>query len=282
MALVFSVNTNAPALDALQRLTTTSLDLAETQDRINSGLEIRGAQDNAAIFAIAQNLRAEFEGFQAVTTSLDRATSALDIGIAATESIQGLLIEMKERVVAASDEGLDQASRDALQLDFESIRDQINLIVSNAEFNGTNLISTDTTDVISAITSADANNTIAVSHQTLQLTAGTGPVIELSIGSTFATATGAQALITPINDSIANLSDVLTKFGTGAAAIENQRLFTQVLLDTITVGIGNLVDADLARESANLQSLQVQQQLGTQALSIANTAPSIILSLFNG
>ncbi len=280
MALNFSVNTNAPSLDALQQLTLTNIDLAETQNRVNSGLEIRSAEDNAAVFAIAQNLRAEFEGFLAVNTSLDRAISALDIGIAASESIQDLLIDMKERVVAAADVGLDQESRDALELDYEALRDQINIIVANAEFNGTNLVSTATADIISAITNADATNTIVVSHQTLQLTAAPGPVIELADNSTFTSAAEAQSLITSINNSIANLSDVLTNFGAGAASLDRQRLFTQELLDTIEVGIGNLVDADLARESANLQALQVQQQLGTQALSIANSAPSVILSLF--
>lgn len=282
MAFTLSVNTNAPALTALQELTKTNIDLAVTEQRIATGLEIESAEDNAAVFAIAQNLRAEFEGFLAVNTSLDRSISALDIAIAATESIQDLLIEAKERVVAAADAGLDQESRAALQLDFEALRDQINIIVLNAEFNGTNLID-DGTDTISAITSSDALQTITASHQTLQLLSGTtGTIVTLSANSTFTTATQAQQLVSALNNSIINLSDSLTLFGSTAAALDRQRLFTQELLDTLEVGIGNLVDADLARESANLQALQVQQQLGTQALSIANSTPGIILSLFTG
>ena len=282
MAFTLTVNTNAPALIALQELTKTNIELATTQQRLSTGLEVESAEDNAAVFAIAQNLRAEFEGFLAVNSSLDRSISALDIGIAATESIQDLLIEAKERLVAAADVGLDTASRAALQLDFEALRDQINIIVVNAEFNGTNLID-DGTDFISAITSADALQTITASHQQLQLVTGAvGTIIELSIGSTFLTATDAQALVTAVNNSIANLSDSLTLFGSTAAALDRQRLFTSTLLDTIEIGIGNLVDADLARESANLQALQVQQQLGAQSLSIANATPSVILSLFGG
>ncbi|MEX1148148.1 MAG: flagellin, partial [Sphingomonadales bacterium] len=79
-----------------------------------------------------------------------------------------------------------------------------------------------------------------------------------------------------------NVNSALTKIGAGASALELQRNFADKLADSIETGIGNLVDADLARESARLQSLQVKQQLGVQALSIANQAPQSVLQLFQG
>ncbi|MEM9877939.1 MAG: flagellin [Pseudomonadota bacterium] len=271
-----SVNTNASALNALQNLNATNANLQTTQLRINTGLEVQNAKDNAAVFAIAQNLRANLQGLQAVKQSLDRSISAVDIALAASESIADILIDMKEKVVAAADAGLDDQSRSALQEDFNSLRDQITTMVNNAEFNGTNLIDGNG-DIVTAITNADATQSISIPHQDLSLS---GSNIGLSVSATFTDATGAQSLIAVIDSAIVNVSSVMTVMGAGSRSMELQRTFVDKLSDTLEVGIGNLVDADLARESARLQALQVQQQLGAQALSIANSQPQVILSLF--
>jgi len=273
-----SINTNAAALNALQNLNITNKDLQSTQLRVNTGLEVKSAKDNAAVFAIAQNLRANRQGLEAVKQSLDRSISAVDISLAAAESISDILIDMKEKVVAAADAGLDDQSRSALQEDFNSLRDQIATVVNNAEFNGINLIDAGSDDV-SAIVNSDATQTIAIGHQTLALG---GSNITLTANATFATATEAGALISVIDSSIKNVSSSMTVLGAGSRSMELQRAFVDKLSDTLETGIGNLVDADLARESAKLQALQVKQQLGVQALSIANSQPQIILSLFGG
>jgi len=271
-----SVNTNASALNALQNLNKTNANLQTTQLRINTGLEVQNAKDNAAVFAIAQNLRANLQGLQAVKQSLDRSISAVDIALAASESIADILIDMKEKVVAAADAGLDDQSRSALQEDFNSLRDQITTMVNNAEFNGTNLID-GAGDIVTAITNADATQSISIPHQDLSLS---GTNIGLSAAASFTTAAQAQSLIATIDTAIVNVSSVMTVMGAGSRSMELQRTFVDKLSDTLEVGIGNLVDADLARESARLQALQVQQQLGAQALSIANSQPQVILSLF--
>ena len=77
-----------------------------------------------------------------------------------------------------------------------------------------------------------------------------------------------------------SLNGKLSDLGSASRKIDAQTTFTSKLSDTIESGIGNLVDADLAKESAKLQALQVKQQLGVQALSIANQAPQTITSLF--
>lgn len=273
-----SINTNASALNALQNLNITNKDLQTTQLRVNTGLEVKSAKDNAAVFAIAQNLRANRQGLEAVKQSLDRSISAVDISLAAAESISDILIDMKEKVVAAADAGLDDQSRSALQEDFNSLRDQISTVVNNAAFNGINLIDGGGDDV-SAIVNSDATQTIAINHQTLALG---GSNITLTASASFTTATEAGALISVIDTSIKNVSSSMTVLGAGSRSMELQRAFVDKLSDTLETGIGNLVDADLARESAKLQALQVKQQLGVQALSIANSQPQIILSLFGG
>jgi flagellin len=273
---MLSVNTNAGALVALQNLNSTQQQLQTTQNRINTGLAVSGPKDNAAVYQIAQNLRADLAGMGAVKQSLDRAKSTVDIAIAGGQSVSDLLTQMKAKAVAASDTGLDSASRTALANDFNALRDQITTIVNNAAFNGTNMLKNGGTGV-SAIVSADGTSKVAVAAQDLSLTGGT---ITLTPSSTFTTATTAAAVVTALTTSINNVNAALGKLGTGANALENQQTFASKLSDTIETGIGNLVDADLAKESANLQALQVKQQLGIQALSIANQAPSVLLGLF--
>lgn len=274
----FSVNTNPSALSALRNLNTTTDSLEQTQSRLNTGLKINTAKDNAAIYAIAQRLRGDLRGFNAVKQSLDRAISTTDIALAAGGSISDLLIEMKEKAVAAADVGIDTASRQALNEDFAQLRDQITTIVVNSEFNGSNLIDGGT-DVVVGITNPNATQTISIAHQNLTLGGGN---ITITATQTINTATDAAATVTDLIASLDNVNSVLTVIGAGAKALDLQRSFADKLADSIETGIGNLVDADLARESARLQALQVKQQLGVQALSIANQAPQAVLQLFQG
>ncbi len=274
--MAFSVNTNAIALSALFNLNKSTAQLETVQNRINTGLKVSSAKDNAAIFSIAQKLRADLKGYNAVKQSLDRSISITDIALAAAGAISDLLIEMKEKTVAAADAGLDATSRTALNEDFEALRDQISIIVNNAEFNGTNILDAGT-DAIVAITNPSASQTITIPHQNLTLGGGNISITDAQGISTLALASVALAAVSA---SLAAVSVTLTKLGAGSKSLETQRIFADKISDTIEIGIGNLVDANLAKESANLQALQVKQQLGIQALSIANQAPQSILSIF--
>jgi len=274
--MAFSVNTNAGAFAALQNLNKTTTELSTTQTQINTGLKVSSAKDNAAVFAIAQKLRSDVAGLSAVKSSLDRATSTLDVAIAAGEAVSDLLIELKEKAVAAKDTGLDTASRNSLNDDFKQLRDQITSIVNNAEFNGTNAVKNSGSAIV-AITNDTGSNTITIGAQDLSLT---GTTVAIGVAQTIGTATLASAAVTNLESSIGNVNTALSALGSGANRLELQKTFVNKLSDSIEVGIGNLVDADLAKTSANLQSLQVKQQLGLQALSIANQAPGTVLSLF--
>ncbi len=274
--MAFSVNTNAGAFLALQSLNQTSSQLETTQRRINTGLKVESAKDNAATFAIAQNLRGDIAGLNAVKSSLDRAISTLDVAVAAGEAVSDLLTELKEKAVSAKDTGIDSASRDALNDEFVELRDQITSIVENAEFNGANAVDGSGTDIV-AITDDSGSNTITIGSQDLTLG---GTVVTLSATQEISSAALASTAVATISTSAANVTSALSALGAGSTRLEIQREFVGKLSDTIEVGIGNLVDADLAKESANLQALQVKQQLGLQALSIANNSPSAVLTLF--
>ena len=273
-----SVNTNYGAMLALQQLTKTSMDLAETQERINTGMTVASAKDNGAIFAIAQGMRAEVAGLGVAQQSLDRAQSTADVALAAGEAISDLLIEMKDKALAASDLTLSTTQRAAYNEDFVALRDQITQIVGNAEFNGVNLINGSVTS-IQAIANADGSSTLTVGAEDMSLG---GAIVTVAAAGVLDTATNAATMIGTVSTSLTNLNQALARLGTDSKAVGIHNTFVGKMSDELEKGIGNLVDADMAKESARLQALQTKQQLGVQALSIANQAPAIINSLFQG
>ena len=271
-----SVNTNVGALVALQNLNATQTQLQTVQNRISTGLKVASAKDDGAIWAIAQGQRATSSSLNAVKDSLNRASSVTDVALAAGGTVSDLLVQLKEKALAASDTSLDTASRNALNSDFKSLRDQIGSVVSNADFNGTNLLKTGATNV-SALANASGTSVLTVAAQVLSLG---GANVTLAATATIGTVTQAAAQIAIVQTSIDNVSASLAKLGTASKSVASQLNFVGKLQDTLDAGVGNLVDADLAKESARLQALQTKQQLGVQALSIANSASSSLLGLF--
>ena len=272
----FSVNTNVSAMTALQYLNQTQGQLSQTQNAINSGLKVASAKDDGAIYAIAQDQRGAVAGYQSVINSLNNGSSAIDVALSAGQSISDLMIQLKQKALSAADPSLDTASRQALNSDFTALRDQITTIVKNAVFNNFNLVN-GSTQMVQALASADGTRRITTMAQNMSLS---GAIVTLKSTATVSTQAKASALINVIQTSLTNVNAALAKLSAGAAKFSIQASFTQKLSDTLTAGIGNLVDANMAQESATLQSLQVKQQLGVQALSIANQSPQTILSLF--
>jgi flagellin len=279
-----SIHTNTSAMIALQNLNRTNDQLASTQSRVNTGLKVQGARDNAAVWAVAQGQRADRGSLEAVATSLNRATSIADVSLAAGEQISDLLIELKGKATAASDESATLAMRTSYNDEFQALLKSIQSFADNAIFDGSNILDGSATAGINFLASADGAETITLNRQDLTLAglglaATTTPVAAAPDLLTKATADNA---LTRINAAIATSTANLAELGAQSKQIERHTTYVGKLSDALEAGIGNLVDADLAKESARLQALQVQQQLGVQALSIANQAPQIILSLFKG
>jgi flagellin len=274
---MLSVNTNTGAMIALQYLDQTNASLMKTQNAINSGLKVASAKDDGATYAIAQNMRGDVAGYAAVTDSLNRGTSSVDVALSAGQSISDLLIEMKQKALAASDSSLDSASRDALNEDFTALRDQIATVVENAVFNGFNLIDGSNSGGISVLASSDGSKKITVAGQDMSLG---GSIVSINASDTISTQSTASSMVDTVETSLKAVNSALAQLGSGSKKLSIQATFVQNLSDTLQTGIGNLVDADMATESAMLTSLQTKQQLGVQALSIANQSPQIALSLF--
>jgi len=273
---MLSVNTNTGAMVALQYLNQTTAHLQTAQSHVSTGLKVANAKDDGATFAIAQNMRGDVAGYAAVTDSLNRGISAVGVALSAGQSISDLLITMKQKALAASDAALDTASRNALNEDFKALRDQITTIVNNAVFNNFNLVN-GTTTKITALASSDGTRHITVNAEKLTLS---GTIVTIKSTGSISTQAKASAMIATVQASLTNVNSSLARLSSGSKKFSIQSEFVAKLSDTITSGIGNLVDADMAKESALLQSLQVKQQLGVQALSIANQSPQVIMSLF--
>lgn len=277
--MTLSVHTNTSAMIALQNLNKTNTELVEVQNRINTGLKVSGAKDNSSVFAMAQGMRSDIGALGSVRSSLDRAVSIGDVAIAAGESISDLLIQMREKATSAMDPSIDTFSRQAFDGDFKALLEQVGVILDNAEFDGANLLNGSLTNGIAFLADANASRTVTLGAQDMSIS---GSVITIASGASLGTATLAGQVQSAIKISLDNVNQALADLGSDLKKMEAHRTFVGKLTDSLTEGVGNLVDADMAKESARLQALQVKQQLGVQALSIANTEPQIILSLFNG
>jgi len=199
--------------------------------------------------------------------------------MSAGESVSDLLVQIKEKVVAAMDPSISASSRQALNSDYKSLLRQISQVVQSAEFNGSNILDGSLLTDIKFLANEAATNFITLSVKNMTLG---NSIITVGMASSIGTVTIATTVLARIDASLANVNSALGDIGAQAKQIENHNTFVSKLTDVLTSGVGNLVDADVAKESAALQALQVQQQLGAQALSIANSAPQIILSLFRG
>ncbi|WP_297510147.1 flagellin [uncultured Caulobacter sp.] len=270
-----SINTNPGALLALQNLNATNTELAATQGRINTGKKIASAKDNGAIWSMAKLQSASSSSLNVVKDSLQRGQSTIDVALAAGDTITDLISKMKEKALAASDTSLNTASFNALKSDFNSLRDQIQKAADNAKFNGVSLAD-GTTTKLAFLANADGG-AFTISAQTLGLTG-----IGLSAAFTFTSAANAKSIVAKMDLALQTATNKLSSLGTASKGLDTHLTFVGKLQDSLDAGVGNLVDADLAKESAKLQSLQTKQQLGVQALSIANQSPQTILSLFKG
>jgi flagellin len=271
-----SINTNASAMAALSNLMSTQQQLAKTQNVISTGKLINNAKDNGAVWSIANTMAGKSTAFDSVKDSLNRAQSTIDVAMSAGSQVSDLLTQMKAKALSASDTSLDTTSRKALNEDFKSLRDQITKVVTNADFNGINMVKSGGT-TLAALANVSGTSKLTVAAQDLSLG---GANVTLASTASFATASAASAYITTLDTNLTNVNTALTKLGTGSNALASHAKFVDSLQNSLQTGISNLVDADMAAESATLQALQTKQQLGIQALSIANQSSSTLLQLF--
>ena len=271
-----SILTNNSAMVALQTLRGINSNLEETQSQISTGKDIASAADNSAIWAISKVMESDVAGFSAVSDSLSLGESTVSVALAGAEQITNLLNEIKEKVVAATGENVDYTK---LTADVTELTNQVTSVINASQFNGMNLLNDDGVD-LTVLSSIDRDNTGAVTASNITVSAvdftTNLDLTDIDVSSS----TAAETSITAIEAHIQTAVDGAAALGASAKRISDQSEFVNRVMDAMKSGIGALVDADMEEASARLQALQTQQQLGVQALSIANQAPQTILSLF--
>ena len=275
MAVQNSINTNAGSFVALRNLNSINRKLDITQNRVSTGLKVSGALDDASNFSIAQGIRGELKAIGAVTQGLNNAKGIGKVAIAGTTAVSDLLQNIRQKLTELSNEGITTAQRTILEDDFNQLLSQAANFIDNAVFNGVNLLDTAGASPDVATLSNLSGGTLTLSNADLRT-----QVLSLA-GSSFGSATLAQAVLAT---QYANLESVVNSalgaLGAEVRALELQTSFLEQISDATEEGLGNIVDADLARESAKLTSFQVQQQLSIQTLGIANQRPQTLLGLF--
>lgn len=273
--MTISVQTNAQAMAALQNLTAANPAPDEVQNKTSaaSPVDAGDANANTSAYSLALTQRLSVSALQAVTESLNRANSIADVASAAGQTISDLLGQMRQKAADATDASIGTASRGTLNRDFTAILQQVAKSVQSASFNGVNLIDGSQTSGLSFIASADASSSITLSARTMSLG---GPILTLPPGAQLGSASSAASVLSMLNASIANVDASLGALSAQQKQIEGHLSLVSRLEGAVQGG----ATADAATESARLQALQVQQQLGGQTVSIANQAPQQILSLF--
>ncbi len=275
-----SIITNNSAMVALQTLKSINQNLGQTQKEISTGKSISSARDNSAVWAISKVMESDVSGFKAISSSLALGQSTVAVASAGATEIVDILNEMKEKVVAATGENVDHTK---ITADVDEMIAQVESIIAAAQFNGANLLDTAGGD-ITILSSLDrgATGTVTASNITVASVdfetdvAGALGLAAIDVSSAAAADTSLAVMETTIQAAI----DGAAALGASQSRIDSQSNFVSKLTDAMKSGIGSMVDADMEEASARLQALQVQQQLGVQALSIANQGAQSILSLF--
>ena len=270
--MVGSVNTNIGAQIALYNLNVTGTDLTRVQKQISTGLRVADAFDNGAVFAIAQGLRSDTTALTAVNGQLGAAQGLIQVANAAGTGVSNSLAQVRTVLVELADQNTTGNARTQLNAQYATLKSAVNNFISGANYNGGNLLS-----------SGSGNRAVIQDLQAHQYTIAAQDLGAnvTSLLTAVSDATSAAAILTGGFISAQNfVGTALNSFSANSSFINNQITFNNSISDATTQGLGALVDADLAKQSAALQSLQIKQQLGTQALSIANQAPQILLGLF--
>ena len=281
-----SIITNPEAFVALRNLERTNEALSRSQQRISTGLKVSSAQDDASNFAIAQGIRGDVKALGAITQGLNNSKGIGNVALAGVTAISYLLSDVRAKLTELANGGITSAQRTILKADYDKLMSQAMAFVDNASFNGRNLLISNGSDVdtISNLNGTNltlsAQSTPAASNNSLVHLIRSLAGATIGVTGIATDAGNAQSVILHQYTGLeTNINTALGSLGSEIRALNFQTDFLSTVVDSTEVGLGNIVDADLARESAELTALQVRQQLGVQVLGIANQQPQILLGL---
>jgi flagellin len=270
-----SVNTNIGAMTALQSLNRTNDALAAVQKRVSTGFRVADAKDDGGAFAVAQSVRGDVAGLTAANEQLGGLKGIIDVTLTSLGQVSKTMVEVRTVLTRLADGTINDEQRDQYEQQYDQLRTQIERFIDDATYNERTLLSTDVAagggDIVTIRNEQGTTLTLASFDGATDFVVDAAPV----------DATAAQTAITgnwtDINKAI---NDALNRLGSDSRYVDSQIGYNSDKLDAIEGGLGALIDADIAKEAARLQALQIRQQLGTQTLSITNQAPQALISLF--
>ncbi len=297
-----SINTNTAAYVALQSLNQTSSALQTAQKEISTGYRVNDATDDGGAFAVAQKVRSDVSALTSVNQQLGNAQGLVTTTVSSLTSISNSFTDAKALLVKIADDSISDDQRNQYITSFKSLVSSVADDVDGSTYNGQTLLGAASGAVAGTSKTVISNESGAVSTISSEDNSGTAGALAALIGGTFsrsaagvdtfsgvgftsasdAQTAAAAALVTGAGFDTAQtaVANQLNQAGADSNYLNSQITFNSNKIDSLNSGLGALVDADLSKESAVLQSLQIKQQLGTQALSIANQAPQSLLSLF--
>ena len=294
-----SVNTNIGAQVALSSLNTTNTQLQASQKRISTGLRVADATDDGGAYAVAQRVRSDVGALTSANEQLGNAKGLVGTANSALTNISNSVNTAKTLLVKIGDQSISQDQRDQYVASYKSLVSQVADTVDGSTYNGQSLLGSTkggaTAGTSKTVISSEDGSTLTVSAEDVS---GLANTLAGLIGTTFSRSSGGADTFTGTASQTAaaaalsgttgyaaalkGVSDQLNQIGADSNRVDATISFNSSKIDSLNAGLGALIDTDLSKESAKLQALQIKQQLGTQALSLANQAPQSLLSLFKG
>jgi flagellin len=278
--MTFSVNTNVGAQIALQSLNVTSSQLSATEKQISTGYRVADATDDGAAYAVAQRVRSDVGALTSANQQLGNVNGLLTTTLAGLNGASNTLNALNAVVVKLADGNTQGSQRTDYQAQYTTDLAELKSQLNGASYNGKTLIG----NVGGSPTGVTFGRTAVVQDQlgtTYGIATFSGNTLYTSLNVTTFTSTHAQSFLTgTFANQLTNIANQLNSYGATSNYVTSQVSYNSDKIDALNQGLGSLIDADLAKESAQLQALQIRQQLGTQALSLANQAPQTLLSLF--
>lgn len=273
----FSVNTNTQAVLALQGLAKTDKELGTVQKRVSTGLRVADARDDGGAFAAALSVRSDVAGLTAVNEQLGGVKGIVETTFAALNKVSDTMKNLRQVVTRLADSSISTDQRAQYETQFNALTSQITNFIADSKYNGRTLLSTNT-----AVGGGDIAVLRNENAEDFDILAVDGTAIGTALtGGTVNSAANASTFLTGVFSAQETaVATALNQFGSDLQYVDNQIGFNSDKIDALNSGLGALVDADLAKESAKLQALQVRQQLGIQTLGLANQGPQVLLSLF--
>ena len=286
--------TNTSAMNALATLKDVNRGLNQTQDRVSTGLKVASGKDNAAYFAVSETMKGDSGMFKAINEGMTATKNSVATARLGAETVADIAQQIVERVAFAQTEGVNRAD---VQLEINALVENMTSAINQSTFNGDNLVDGDygfeadgttaktSVTVVNGITRGASGGITATTFEFSEVNLGAikDEFAKIDVTNTTTGAADGETLATKLQFAEVELAKSITaatSLGITENTLDGQMQFLDALTDTLDSGVSSMVDADMEEEAARLQAYQVQQQLATQSLSIANQAPQNILSLF--